>query len=127
MMDFRYETQPDHLLVKVTGAFDSPTARTATEKMVSICRAESLQRVMVDARGLSEVLSIADRFDLVSFMTAQRAPIRIAVLVSNTQAGINASQRTVPIDPSSPLLTTASPEEAVTWLGLKKDDVAAAP
>jgi hypothetical protein len=118
MMDFRYEPRTDHLLVEVTGAFDPPAARSATEKMVSICREQSLKRVMVDARGLREVLSLADRFDLVSFVTEQRAPIRIAVLVSGPQANINASQAAAPPDPSSPLLTTASAEEAASYLGL---------
>src|SRR5689334_17149951 len=108
MMDFRYEPRTDHLLVEVTGAFDPPAARSATEKMVSICRDKSLKRVMVDARGLKEVLSLADRFDLVSFVTEQRAPIRIAVLVSGPQLAINAAQASTPPDPSSPLLTTSS-------------------
>ena len=117
-MDIRYEPRSDHLLVEVTGAFDSPAARTATEKMVTICQEQSLKRVMVDARGLREVLSLADRFDLVSYVTAQRAPLRIAVLVSGTQAQINASQASTPQDPTSPLFTTANPEEAASYLGL---------
>lgn len=125
MMDFRYEPRTDHLLVEVTGAFDPPAARSATERMVTICREQSLRRVMVDARGLKEVLSIADRFDLVSFVTEQRAPIRIAVLVSGPQASINARQVTTPPDPTAPLLTTASPEEAASYLGLATQTTAA--
>ena len=127
MMEFRYEPRADHLLVQVTGAFDSPAARTATEKMVSICREQSLKRVMVDARGLSEVLTMADRFDLVSHVTAQRAPIRIAVLVTPEQMSLNIKERRTPPEPDSLLFTTANPEDAAHFLGLGAADHRAQP
>ena len=120
MMDFRYEPRADHLLVRVTGAFDSPAARSATERMVSICREQQVNRVMVDARGMSQVLTMADRFDLVSHVTAQRAPIRIAVLVSAEQMHLNIKERRTPLEPDSLLFTTASEDEAVGFLGLEK-------
>jgi len=43
----------------------------------------------------------ADRFDLVSHVTAQRAPIRIAVLVTPEQMSLNLKERRTPPEPDS--------------------------
>jgi hypothetical protein len=116
-MEFRFEPRPDHLLVEVHGAFSPADARAAIARITEACRETAQSRVLVDARGLSGPVSIAERFDLGAFFASVPVPVRFAVLVSPEQMFTKTLEDTV-VNRGKPFRTTASLDEARLFLGI---------
>jgi G3E family GTPase len=118
-MRYRIEPRADHLLVEVTGSFAPADARACVGEIGAACRAASLGRVLIDARGLDKPVSIAERFDLGAYLASQQFPLRIAVLVADAQMFTKTLEDTA-VNRGTPLRTTASLDEARRFLGIQE-------
>ncbi len=118
-MQFRYEPRSDHLFVETSGSFDPADARRCIEEMMAICRDRSLDSILIDARSIPDIVSIANRFDLGTFLAAQRAPVRVAILVTQPQVDFTRTLEHTAVNRGAPTLTTSSLEDARSFLDLK--------
>lgn len=118
-MLFRYEPRTDYLFVETSGAFDPGDARRCIEEMMGICREQSLGSILIDARSIPDIVSIANRFDLGTFLAAQRSPVRVAVLVAQPQVDFTKTLEHTAVNRGAPTLTTASLDDAMSFLDLK--------
>ena len=116
-MEVTYEPRPGHLLVIAQGAFDADQCRTAVGEIGRLCAGHKLDRVLVDFRGVADVVSIADRYDLAKFLADAKLPARIAILVTLPQR-FTATFEDTAINRGATVRTTASEEEARRFLGL---------
>ena len=82
-MEIRFETRTGYLLVIVTGAFDVQQARWGMVNIVKECEARGLTRILIDGRGISTSVSIADRYDLAAQLAdAGKGRLRMAIVVA---------------------------------------------
>ena len=116
-MQFRYEVEPQHLLVVATGPFDAAACRTAMGEIARLCSERELALVLVDCRAIREVVSIADRFDLANRVVTARLP-RIAILVTEANATHSRAFENTALNRGAMVRTTASEAEAREFLGL---------
>ena len=84
-MDIGYEPRADHLLVKAGGRFDADRCRAALVEIRRICEERRLARVLVDFRGVIDLVSISDRFDLGKLVAESNPGGRMAILVTPPQ------------------------------------------
>jgi len=116
-MECRFEPRSDHLFVEAKGRFDTAAARRFAAEMVAACERNALDRILVDARGLSDPVSVAERHDLGAFLAGMGAHLRIAVLVVPAQLFSKALENTA-VNRGAPVRTTASAGEAAAFLGI---------
>ena len=116
-MEFRYEPQPGHLLVIATGPFDAGAVRGALGEILRLCREHDLCDILFDARAISELVPIADRFDLAKSVAAAKLP-RIAILVTPENAAYTRTFENTAVNRGAKVRTTASEAEARAFLGL---------
>ena len=116
-MELRYETQPDHLLVVVGGSFDAEATRAAFVEVFRLCRERGIDRVLVDARAIRELVPIADRFELAKLVAAANPP-RIAILVTEENAVYTRTFENTAVNRGAPVKTTGSEAEARSFLGI---------
>jgi len=117
-MDFHFEPRAGYLLVVATGPFDADACRAAMGSIMKLCAEKEIARVLVDARAISEIVSIADRFDLAKEVVAQRLP-RIAILVTEANAIHSRTFENTAINRGASVRTTASEAEACAFLALE--------
>ena len=117
-MDFRLEPRDGYLLVTATGPFDAEACRAAMTPIMKACMERELANVLVDARAIVELVSIADRFGLARDVVANRLP-RIAILVSEPNARHSRAFENTAINRGANVRTTASEAEACAFLGVK--------
>lgn len=124
-MDLRFESRPDHLLVHANGDFDYQAARQGLSTIIKACSDQGLSRILVDGRGITTLVSIADRFDLATQLsTESKGAVRMAVVV----AAANMFTKTfedAASNRSAPLRTTDSMQEAMEFLQLQPGESAA--
>lgn len=83
MMWIRYEALPDHLLVIAEGPFELQRARAGLGDALREAQAKQLTRILVDGRGISNNVSIADRYDLATQLaTFAAGKLRLAIVVA---------------------------------------------
>ena len=116
-MQFQFEPQEDYLLVRATGPFDADACRAALGEAASICAGRELARILVDARAIEELVSIADRFDLANNVVQSRLP-RIAILVTEANAVHSRAFENTARNRGAMVRTTASRAEACAFLGI---------
>jgi len=116
-MQFDFEPREGFLLVRATGPFDAQACRAAFGEIARTCGERELARVLVDARAIREVVSIADRFDLANRMVTARLP-RIAILVTESNAFHSRTFEDTATNRGAMVCTTASEAEACGFLGI---------
>ncbi len=117
-MDIRLLPMEGHLLVEAGGPFEPVTAREAIGRIRAECARLGVNRVLVDARGLGESVSISDRFDLARALAERcTAAVRFAILVQPDQL-VTKTLEDSATNRGVPILTTASIAEAYGFLGL---------
>ena len=118
-MELRFEVRPDHLLVHAAGDFDHKAAKLGMSTVIKACTERGLERILVDGRGITTLVSIADRFDLATQLTTEsKGALRMAVVV----AAANLFTKTmgdVAVNQGAPLRTTDSMKEALEFLQLR--------
>jgi len=118
-MDLRYEARPDHLLVHAAGDFDHQAARLGMSNVIKACAEHGLSRILVDGRGITTLVSIADRFDLASQLTAEsKGSVRMAVVVAAANMFTKTIEDTAN-NRGTQLRTTDSMKEALEFLQLE--------
>lgn len=117
-MDLRYEARPDHLLVTAAGEFDHVAARQGMTTIIQACGDKGLSRILVDGRGITSLVSIADRFDLATQLsTESKGNLRMAVVVAAANM-FTKTMEDVAANRAAPLRTTDSMKEAREFLDL---------
>lgn len=117
-MQFRYLPHADHLLVHAREGFDADAARAAIVETIGICSDRNLDRVLFDGREVSDMIPVADRFDLASFLASKQTPIRMAVLVSEAQVEKSKTFENTAVNRGSAVITTSSEADARRFLGV---------
>jgi hypothetical protein len=116
-MEVNYEPRPDHLHVVARDRFDAQEARAVIAQVAGLCAQHRLGKVFVDFRGVSDIVSIADRHALGQAIAAARVPARIAILVAEPQRHTAALEDTA-VNRGAVVCTTASEAEARRFLDL---------
>jgi hypothetical protein len=117
-MEMRYESRPDHLLVMAAGPFDYEDARRGLKGIIQTCTDPGIHRILIDGRGITTLVSIADRFDLASQLTAEsKGVLRMAVVMATDQMFTKTFEDAA-VNRAAPLRTTDSMKEAREFLEL---------
>lgn len=117
-MDLRYETRSDHLLVTAAGDFDHVAAKQGLATVIKACGEKGVSRILVDGRGITSLVSIADRFDLATQLTTEsQGALRMAVVVAAANM-FTKTMEDVAANRGAPLRTTDSMKEAREFLDL---------
>ena len=116
-MQVRYEPREGHLLVVASGKFDAERCRAAVIEIKRQCAERQVANVLVDFRGISDVISIADRYELAKFLADSKPPGRMAILVSPPQRFTGTFEDTA-VNRGASVRTTSSEAEAREFLGL---------
>ena len=116
-MQFQFEPREGYLLVRATGPFDADACRAAFGDVARICTERELARVLVDARAIREVVSIADRFGLANNVVQSRLP-RMAILVTEANAHHSRTFENTALNRGAQVRTTADAGEASGFLGI---------
>lgn len=117
-MDLSFEARPDHLLVHAAGDFDHEAAKLGMSSVIKACTEKGLSRILVDGRGITTLVSIADRFDLATQLTTEsKGVLRMAVVVAAANMFTKMLEDTG-ANRGTPLRTTDSMKEALEFLQL---------
>lgn len=82
-MELKFEVRHDHLQVTALGSFDLSQAKQGLAQLVQRSEAAGLRKILVDARGIDSMISIADRYDLAtSLANLAGGRLRVALVVS---------------------------------------------
>lgn len=115
-MDLSFENRPDHLLVLAAGEFDHEAAKRGMSSVIKECNDRGLSRILVDGRGITTLVSIADRFDLATQLaTESEGALRMAVVVA-TMNMFTKTLEDAAANRGAPLRTTDSMQEAREFL-----------
>jgi hypothetical protein len=117
-MDIRIERQADHVRVIAKGSFDPAIARGGLLESIEACGEHGLDRVLVDARGITTAVSVLDRYELAKTLAREaKQRIRMAIVVTRENMfakTLEETARNLGMD----VRTTESLAEALTYLGL---------
>ena len=116
-MQFHVDIRPDHLFVEVSGPFTSASARALVDQLGTALRGAAANRVLIDARGLAQPVSISDRFDIGAYFASLQLPVRVAVVVGEEQMFTKTLEHPV-VHRGAPFRTTTNLDEARQFLGL---------
>jgi hypothetical protein len=115
-MELRLDPRPDHLLVHVGGEFDTETARGGVMQMKRMCEEKGFKKILIDARGLTRIVSDAERFTFAAGLAENIPNVRIAVLVEKPQRDHSKTLENTAVLRARVLITTASEQEARRFL-----------
>lgn len=117
-MELRFENRPDHLLVHANGEFDYVAAKRGMSSVIKECNERGLSRILIDGRGITTLVSIADRFDLATQLALEsEGTLRMAVVVA-TENMFTKTLEDAAANRGAPLRTTDSMKEAREFLQL---------
>ena len=114
-MEARYELRPGYLQVDVSGRFDATGALGVIAEVARLCAGHGLDRVLVDFRGIADLVSITDRHALGRAIASAKIPARIAIVVAAPQRHTSALEDTA-VNRGAQVCTTASEEHARRFL-----------
>ena len=118
IMELSFEVRPDHLLVHAAGDFDHEAAKLGMSSVIKACTEKGVSRILVDGRGITTLVSIADRFDLATQLaTESKGALRMAVVVAAANLFTKTFEDTA-ANRGAPLRTTDSMQEALDFLQL---------
>ena len=117
-MKIELEPRPDHLLVYASGPFEGGRARSALGEVLREAQARGLARILIDARGLTTPVSVADRYELAT-RVAEYGPgrVRMAIVVSPDNLFTKTLEDTA-TNRGAQVLTTDSLPAALAYLEL---------
>ena len=117
-MNVRHETLADHLLVTAEGEFDLNNARTGLGEALREAQSRGMTRMLVDGRGISSNVSVADRYDLATQLAnAMPTGLRVAIVVAPENMFTKTLEDTAR-NRGVALITTDSMQAARAYLGL---------
>ena len=120
-MKLGFELRAGHLLVTLAGPFDPRAARSGMGEIMRECQAHGLRRVLIDGRGLTSEVSIADRYDLATQLANEgHGKLQLAIVVK-PENRFTATFEDTAANRGLKVRTTTSMEEARTYLGLPAD------
>ena len=125
-MDMRYEMRRDHLRVVVEGAYDAQRARIELCNILRQSASSGQTRILIDARGITAPVSIADRYELATQLADKsQGRVRLAIVVEPTHRETQTFEDTAN-NRGVAVKTTTSMEEALEFLGVALDPPRAA-
>jgi hypothetical protein len=121
MMQITHEVRPDHLLVLAAGDFDLQQARAGLGEALRESQARGITRILVDGRGITTQVSIADRYDIATQLaTYAQGRLRIAIVAGEDNMFTKTLEDTAR-NRGVNLVTTDSMRTAREYLGLAPD------
>lgn len=94
-MDIRIETKRDHVRAWVDGEFDLAQARAGLLRIAEACRNGRLDRVLIDARGVTTRVPVEERQTIARVISDEtRVKLRMAVVVSRENMFTKALEET---------------------------------
>ncbi len=119
-MEISIETRADYVHAVVGGEYDRDAAQRGMAAILSACRHAGLNRVLIDGRGITTRVSVADRREIATSL-GDAAPIvlSMAIVVSRENMFTKTLEDTAHnfgVD----VRTTDSIAEALAFLGLQK-------
>ena len=124
-MELGYEMRRDHLRVIASGLYDAQRARVELCNVLRQAATSGLTRILIDARGITEPISIADRYALATQLADKsQGRVRMAIVVVPSQRETQTFEDTA-INRGVAARTTISMAEALEFLGVSdsKDKV----
>jgi hypothetical protein len=120
-MDLRYEMRRDHLRVVAEGPFDPQRARIELANIIRRSADSGMTRILIDARGISQPVSIADRYELATQLADQsHGKVRLAIVVAHINLFTKTLEDTA-TNRGVAVRTTASMQEASDFLGIAEE------
>jgi hypothetical protein len=125
-MELLYEMRRDHLRVVAEGAFDAQRARIELCNILRQSASSGLSRILVDARGITAPVSIADRYELATQLADKsQGRVRMAIVVEPMHRETQTFEDTA-MNRGVAVKTTTSMDEALAFLGIALDPPRAA-
>jgi hypothetical protein len=116
-MEFAAQVHSDYLKVTVRGEFNLADGRNQVDELFRLCTQHALSKVLVDAIGLRNNVSIGSRFNLGEYLAASGSqPIRIAILTSTRIVHASKALENTANNRGAQVITTDSMEEALAFL-----------
>jgi hypothetical protein len=117
-MEVRIETKRDHVKAVVEGEFDRGGARAGILRIAQACRAADLDRVLIDARGVTTRVAVEEREAIAKVISDETGVrLRMAVVVSSENMFTKALERASE-SLGVEVHTTDSMAEGLMYLGL---------
>ena len=115
-MKFQLEPHETYLHVTVNGPYVADVARACVESVYAACREHDLLKVLFDARGITEGVTISDRHGIATYLAdLHDIPIRCAVLVPTALMTTKTLEHAA-TNRGAPVRTTDSVADACAWL-----------
>jgi hypothetical protein len=94
-VELRIETKPDHVRASVSGEFDLAQAREGILRIAEACRRARLDRVLIDARGVTNRVPVEQREAIAKVISDETGVrLRMAVVVSTENMFTKTLERT---------------------------------
>ena len=120
-MKLGFELRAGYLRVTLAGPFDARAARGGMGEIMRECQARGLRRVLIDGRGLTTEVSIADRYDLATQLANEGdRKLQLAIVV-NPENRFTATFEDTAANRGLKVRTTTSMQEALDYLGVAED------
>jgi hypothetical protein len=117
-MDLSYEMRRDHLRVIATGPYDAQRARIELCNVLRQADTSGQGRILIDARGITEPVSIGDRYQLATLLADKsKGRVRIAIVVEPMHRETQTFEDTA-MNRGVAARTTTSMAEALQFLGI---------
>ena len=117
-MDIRIDKKSDHIRVVVDGEFDLAQARKGLLGIANACHGARLDRVLIDARGVTTRVPAEQREAIAKVISDEtRVRLRMAVVVSSENMFTKTLERTAE-SLGVEVHTTDSMAEGLIYLGL---------
>jgi hypothetical protein len=117
-MDAKLEARPDHVHVVISGPFDLEAARAGIAHIAEACRDKHLDRVLVDARLITNHVAVMHRYELAKVLADETGVrLRMAVVVNRENMSSKTLEETAR-NLGVEVRTTDSMAEAMIFLDL---------
>ena len=117
-MELSYEMRRDHLRVIASGPYDAQRARVELCNVLRQAATSGQTRILIDARGITDPVSIGDRYVLATQLADKsQGRVRVAIVVEPKHRETQTFEDTA-MNRGVAARTTTSMAEALEFLGV---------
>ena len=122
-MEFKYHVHPQYLEVIAAGVMNLGDGKACIDEIHRLCGLHSLRKLLIDARGIPEQVTVGARFSLADYLTAgSPQAIRVGLIATTEHVQFTKTFENTANNRGGQVLTTDSPEDALSFLELSADD-----
>jgi hypothetical protein len=124
-LEYKVVTGPDHLLISLSGRYESSDAPIASTQIIEACEKHQATKALIDVRSIEGSMSTMDRFYLGSIfsmkyikerVTGKIPPCRFAMVGHEPLVDPNRFGETVATNRGLAVKVFLKMEEAIAWL-----------